>query len=1169
MRVFRKPSFLVATELQSPILKSQENEHHDANSPQKTAPLESSSQPSLNGNSAKPVESVPKVSQPAMPSAESSTSANDPKLAVEDNLDKDQEENGDELPDNNEEMNDEADGAGEEDTGLDEEAESEQEETVDNFSAEAENADFVSLEQVNNSDSDNKPEEVLPGVGPIEYGIETVDLPGVSYSVLNSLPTPQPLTQEIDPEVISSLSKKDNEDDKLTNAETQTGFSTTEEPMLNLNSMIDNMINSIDTKEEIEVPTPPHSSETKLTLEKSTIDTARSDDLVASIKENGSPEGNQFVATADSSEPQKSMYDESTAEKLRTTAIEASVSEEANDYVVNTPDIPVPLDSGNESETKEDIPSTLNIEKLEESNEFTKSFLGDVPVETAESLKHLESVEEVKDKSDTFITEGNDAQEELLEANISSDDSKELPIPTPVEASNAGFFDTALGWLGLGETEEPLIKEQVTSNPTDDLHQQIASMNPTTPYLEEKIEDKEANHNDITIAIENDSFSSTDQKYCHAENCGDLPIAKEADAHDHHHLEVPVQHDIKVSDHDHDHHESDAGCGHGHSHTPGLIPGFRHHYKPPVAQVQPLPSKVETQSAPPSAIKESVGSVLESDVKPSTYAVESQEKASAIPPNVKNQQTFALPPVSETQETGSTISPVGKHQDTASANLPAFTQQETTSDIPPVLEHEGTASPITPVNELQKEEATSEPTASEPTASEPTASEPTASEPTASEPLEEPLDSSVAINKEDVVPAKKLDFATDYISAEDIFRLETEKKKQMEEEEAQKGAFIWSLNYPSERSVLVTVVIAVAVVIFFGLYYQIQNKSQEKYLLAKISLLDSQISDSLSAKEECGAIQDKLSDYETLANDLQILNDQMTKDKAELQAKVSSLISENEVLQKEKDSVTESGLEASKMLQEILASQVDSDQLQNAVEVLQEQLNRQQSVMETLSASLSIKSAENETLTTEVNDLKVETDRYKVRVKTLQTDMETLKTSNRNYQQKMAAEDGELMKLKQERETWISERRSLTNQISSGSKKTAELEEKMERLKTSLKAKEGDLAKTLEKMKKTGKDNQSILELTSLVQLEKDLAESNVTIEKLTQDLKDATQQRKVMEEEASSLHTQLKELQSSSEAAVRDKLEAETRLEVSLFYFFPPHFCSQLSPRNLLPQFS
>ena len=508
-----------------------------------------------------------------------------------------------------------------------------------------------------------------------------------------------------------------------------------------------------------------------------------------------------------------------------------------------------------------------------------------------------------------------------------------------------------------------------------------------------------------------------------------------------------------------------------------------------MAQVQ-SPPKVETQSAPLPAIEETLTDLIESEVKSSESVVEFQEKVSLFPP------------ISENLDLVSTIPEV-------------FDHQKTPSTIPSVLENHKENLPSSIL-----------------------------------EPREELMDSSTEMTKEDVAPAKNIDFVTDYMSAEDIFRLEKEKQKQMEEK-AQQSYFAWPLDYPSERSVIVTAIVAVAVIIFLGMYYQTQNKSQEKFLLAKISLLDSQISENLSAKEECGLIQDKLTEYETLSNDLQALNDQIMKEKTELLAKVSNLINENEALQKEKESVTESGLEASKMLQEILASQADSDQLQNAVEVLQEQLNRQQSVMETLSASLSIKSAENETLTTEANELRVESDRYKIRVKTLQTDIETLKTSNRNYQQKIAVEDGELMKLKQERETWISERRSLTNQVSSGSKKMIELEEKVERLKSSLKAKEGDLAKTLELMKQAGKDSRSILELTSLVQLEKDLAESNITIEKLTQDLKDAAQQREMMEEERSSLHTQLKELQSSSEAALRDKLEAETRLEVSRFMFF------------------
>jgi len=187
----------------------------------------------------------------------------------------------------------------------------------------------------------------------------------------------------------------------------------------------------------------------------------------------------------------------------------------------------------------------------------------------------------------------------------------------------------------------------------------------------------------------------------------------------------------------------------------------------------------------------------------------------------------------------------------------------------------------------------------------------------------------------------------------------------------------------------------------------------------------------------------------------------------------------------------------------------------------------------------------------ETDELRSEAERYKVRVKTLQSDLEAMKTSNRNYQQKASQEGAELLKLKQEKDSWASERRALTGQINSKTKEANEWRDKAENLKKAIKAKENDLAKSLELLKQSsgaatgGIDSQTIMQLSSIVQLESDLAEANAKLEALELEVKAHSEQTQQFEAEKQALRQEREQLQSSTQAAAKEKLEAETRLQV------------------------
>jgi chromosome segregation ATPase len=330
----------------------------------------------------------------------------------------------------------------------------------------------------------------------------------------------------------------------------------------------------------------------------------------------------------------------------------------------------------------------------------------------------------------------------------------------------------------------------------------------------------------------------------------------------------------------------------------------------------------------------------------------------------------------------------------------------------------------------------------------------------------------------------------------------------------------------------------------------IQGRSQEKWLKAKISQLDAQLYETQAAKEECSTIQTQLTEYEKEAAELRNRVDQADIDKVALSRRVADLEQERERLEKEVETTTEAATEANRMFEDLLNSQSETDELQHSVETLQQKLTQQQLAIETLTASLSIKAAENETLTKETDELRSETERYKVRVKTLQSDLEAMKTSNRNYQQKASQEGAELLKLKQEKDSWVSERRSLTGQVNSKTKEANEWRDKVENLKKAIKAKENDLAKSIELLKQSGGaasgiDSQAIIQLSSIVQLESDLAEANAKVEALVEEVKAHSEQAQQFEAEKQALRQELEQLQNSTQAAAKEKLEAETRLQV------------------------
>ena len=420
-----------------------------------------------------------------------------------------------------------------------------------------------------------------------------------------------------------------------------------------------------------------------------------------------------------------------------------------------------------------------------------------------------------------------------------------------------------------------------------------------------------------------------------------------------------------------------------------------------------------------------------------------------------------------------------------------------------------------------------------------------------------------------------------YLSAEEIFKAAEREQRQQSagSYEADGGIVDWLLAglFPESSGTSGTLtlipLLAGCVVVFLSLYYlKVQQSSREQLLLAKISHLDAQLYETRAANEEFGTYQEKISQLESEVTELKSRNEHWTEEKDRLEAQLSRALEDNESLEKELESATESGLEANKMINVLLSQQGESSDLQRSVEFLQEKLLMQQNVMESLDANLSAKAAESERLQLEVDELRDSSEKYQVRLKSLSADLETLKTSNRNYLQKLSHDESELLKLKKERGAWSDERRSLSSQLSLATKEAAELRDKVNQWSTLAKSREGEisvLTECLERLQQTNnngtssggtdsidgqpQDGAQLTSLIELVQVKAQQVAACQEVDQLKEQLQVCRADLQRTRDDKQELERRLNEWKEVVETAAKDKMEAETRLEVRTETFFLP----------------
>lgn len=361
----------------------------------------------------------------------------------------------------------------------------------------------------------------------------------------------------------------------------------------------------------------------------------------------------------------------------------------------------------------------------------------------------------------------------------------------------------------------------------------------------------------------------------------------------------------------------------------------------------------------------------------------------------------------------------------------------------------------------------------------------------------------------------------------------------------------FTMEFPPIAYEVLTVIViaAVTIVVFLWGHMYIEKSRQEGPLIAKINDLQKLF---LITKKENELLVEKVSQLEEDAyeNMESVSNEAVQSLKEELLEAHNAKIALEEQLQnleKELENSTEVGLELNRMLSNILSSENGSDMLVANIEQLQRQLIEQQSTINTYNENLSIKETENyelrlelEISNTKVTDLQGELNKMALNLLKIEEDKEQ---SQSNF-------EAEINSLKEQLEK---NSISFKNDMTKMSEELSIIKQKYEQTQRDLDIKTNEYVLLKENINQVGKIKnndetlKSLLDLSSikaeLMQLRKD---KEVLAERLQQEINS----KGGLEKQVEISVQEGKLLKAKYDEADREKLEAQTKLEVLSNYF-------------------
>lgn len=357
--------------------------------------------------------------------------------------------------------------------------------------------------------------------------------------------------------------------------------------------------------------------------------------------------------------------------------------------------------------------------------------------------------------------------------------------------------------------------------------------------------------------------------------------------------------------------------------------------------------------------------------------------------------------------------------------------------------------------------------------------------------------------------------------------------------------FIAELFKLSDLIMLLAITSFTLIVFSLG-HYLINKNRKEKPLIYKLNMVERDLmashKENAMLKADLAETRHKLTSIENNSfgsNDMVIALRQDLEDaeqtKLELQEQIASL-------EKELENAAEAGLELNKMVAELL-NQSGSDSIAMTVDELQKQLNEQQQTILSMNTTLADKSRENSELQITLAN---QSAKFSQELEELQQTLNDLKLEKSNI-------EIELTNLKSGQNSQLETlRKETSTEIAKLNKEVKSFQAKWEESKKAQSAAEAKVEALEECIKdiKRGNTNGTVDGLIDSAELKAQLAVLKKEKSNLQDRLQGEVVARQLLDDHVKMINDEISNLKKEYSQAEKDKLEAETRLEVLSSYF-------------------
>ncbi|XP_064120667.1 uncharacterized protein LOC135225268 [Macrobrachium nipponense] len=293
-------------------------------------------------------------------------------------------------------------------------------------------------------------------------------------------------------------------------------------------------------------------------------------------------------------------------------------------------------------------------------------------------------------------------------------------------------------------------------------------------------------------------------------------------------------------------------------------------------------------------------------------------------------------------------------------------------------------------------------------------------------------------------------------------------------------------------------------------------------------------------------------DVNEISSQLEMVKNEYANEKIQLEERIVQL-------EHELEEATTNGLEMHKMLSEMLAAQKEASAFQASIDHLQSMLDGQREKVETLTSDLALKNRLNEELHSELSSSMERANKLDYMVEQLTHSLEELTGVKGEAIRKLQEEAALVEELKQANTSLTQQTGEYDSKVTSLSSELTDLRETISQLRESVETKESELQVAKECLKQlrltssddsAAPDEEKLSALFDVIRVKAELQKVNNDRLNLVEQLQDAEMAQKNLEEAMASIRTEVTELRTHHDVAIREKQEAMSKLEVLTKYF-------------------